>query len=210
MQPTATLDPHPGHATGPRTPEGKAISAMNGEIHGFRGERISHKNPRGQQMVHEKLEQYQLSYKPRHQGETDLLEDMATASVKKILIDEALHRLEQQENYDVKEHGRFSRYHRIANSAYYRALNTLLALRRQQEAENHTRFLDERRHLDDATFVVTHLRKQQVNLPKGKSVFDRPNSQEEFEKLSHAAIATIPRPAHLKKSPPPAAPSPQQ
>jgi hypothetical protein len=41
MQPTATLDPHPGHATGPRTPEGKAISAMNGEIHGFCGERIS-------------------------------------------------------------------------------------------------------------------------------------------------------------------------
>jgi hypothetical protein len=56
---------HPGQATGPRTPEGKAISALNGTTHGFCAVRISEKNVKGKKI--EKVHQEKLTeaYKPR-------------------------------------------------------------------------------------------------------------------------------------------------
>jgi hypothetical protein len=101
---------NPGQATGPRTPEGKAISALNGTTHGFCAVRISEKNTKGKEIEKVHLDKLTEAYKPRHYGETVQIQKMATELTKQEQISEELHKMEEAGQIEEKFYGTLRRY----------------------------------------------------------------------------------------------------
>jgi hypothetical protein len=98
-----------GQATEPRTPEGKAISALNGTTHGFCAVRISEKNTKGKEIEKGHLDKLTEAYKPRHYGEAVQIQKMATELTKGEQISEELHKMEEAGQIEEKFYGNLRR-----------------------------------------------------------------------------------------------------
>ena len=188
-------------STGPRTPEGKAISARNGETHGFTSIRISPKNAEGQAILHVKHEGLAASLKPSNFLEQELVDAMATAATKKHLIEHAQAQLESEAQSESRLYDNLHRYWKDADRAFHRALTAFQVLRRDQARENHQQFREEMNLGVVKGKIAKNLQNQEKALREiGSSLFDGPNPQRAFDLRLQELFAKLPTPAHRRKS----------
>jgi hypothetical protein len=116
---------------------------LNGTTHGFCAVRISEKNTKGKELEKGHLDKLTEAYKPRHYGETIQIQKMATELTKQEQISEELHKMEEAGQIEEKFYGNLRRYWKDADYAYYRALNALLKIRREETNETHKSFLQQ-------------------------------------------------------------------
>ena len=197
------LEPNPGRATGPRTEEGKAVSSLNGETHGFTSNAISPNNEKGQAIFKEKLQGLADSYLPQNAVEAGFLKKMATAETKQELIEEAQ---AAEVDFASAKFQLLQRYWKDAERAFYRAFNALVAFRKQQAAESNRRFLEEVQVTRMRDAVARGVEKMHKTVKgSGQSIFDRPNSLTSFGEIVMRNARNLPVPEHQRQKADPAA-----
>jgi hypothetical protein len=150
-------------STGPKTPEGKAASAVNSTTHGLSTTRISPRDPNSAERLQSLTQSFTQDHRPFDSTDRELIDMMASSRLRMEMIERRQLQLEDTGGLFTKDYEVLARYHRDAERGFYRALRALEDRKRQRRAM-----------AKDLAEAVEDRIADELGQAPGKSMFDRP------------------------------------